>query len=758
MPPLTVSIPSPPATDRQSRERRTLPTKVETAAETVAAALLAGLFLWRGLMRGWQTLNTDFPNYYVAARLIREHFSLDRIYDWIWFQRIANHFGIEHQVVAFLGLTPFSALPIVPLAWLPVLAAKRVWLLINLVLLIALVRGLSRTTGLSARRSWIVALLAVIPLGNNFLLGQMHLLVLALLAAAYVSHMRGKQVLSGCCIAVASALKIYPLFFCLYFAVKKRWKALGAALICLAACMLLSYAIAGPAATHLFLTQQLPRLLQGESQEPFLTSVASPSALLHRLFLFEPGLNPHPLVRYSPIWSPLLFASLLSLVQAVLTGMTLSRLRVGFKADERETLEWSSLLCLLLVLSSAPATYHFVVLIGAAVPTVAALRRLRRYKSIVVFLFLYVIVCNLTVIGGQTERVSITTPLHYVKLWAGVALLVFYALVLSSLQARREERPWWRRPRWQVAAALVCGLWAVGFASAWRHQRGLCADCDRRIPLADNAYLRTAPVETSDGLAYVAMLSDGYHVMLEAAPLAGKPSDADELSFAAAQSAFRRDALWVERAAAGGARIFRAADAASGASPCAVAGEEPALSANGSVLAFLREDRGRGSLWFTHPQDCSGPANAARVTPADYDVRTLTAEPGDGLPGGRFLFSAVDRGREKIFQWTPGQPPRLLIDDGGDLDAPAARPDAPSARPDGRLAARKLIAGRWQLVLVDPASGTEKQLTFADCNAYAPSWRDAATLVYATDCERGLGLTALAWLRVPPATTFARAK
>src|SRR5271170_2741040 len=82
---------------------------------------LAFLLLWKGVLPGWKSLNTDFPNYYVAARLIREHYSLDRIYDWIWFQRAAERFGIQHQLVGFLGLTPFSALPIVPFSWLSVL-------------------------------------------------------------------------------------------------------------------------------------------------------------------------------------------------------------------------------------------------------------------------------------------------------------------------------------------------------------------------------------------------------------------------------------------------------------------------------------------------------------------------------------------------------------------------------------------------------------------------------------------------------------
>ena len=49
---------------------------------------------------------------------------------------------------------------------------------------------------------------------------------------------------------------------------------------------------------------------------------------------------------------------------------------------------------------------------------------------------------------------------------------------------------------------------------------------------------------------------------------------------------------------------------------------------------------------------------------------------------------------------------------------------------------------------MDLANRQERQLTFGDCNAFAPAWMNETTIVYATDCERGLGLTALASINV----------
>lgn len=61
--------------------------------EILCLAFLACLFLRKGLLPGWHTLNTDFPNYYLVARFLREGYILDRIYDWVWLQRIKDHWG-----------------------------------------------------------------------------------------------------------------------------------------------------------------------------------------------------------------------------------------------------------------------------------------------------------------------------------------------------------------------------------------------------------------------------------------------------------------------------------------------------------------------------------------------------------------------------------------------------------------------------------------------------------------------------------------
>ena len=103
-------------------------TSILPALELACCALLAALLLWKGILPGWRTLHTDFPNYYLVARLLREGYTLDRIYE---LGLAATHQGplghLIQPLVGFAGLTPFSALPVVPFSFFSALLAKRLW-------------------------------------------------------------------------------------------------------------------------------------------------------------------------------------------------------------------------------------------------------------------------------------------------------------------------------------------------------------------------------------------------------------------------------------------------------------------------------------------------------------------------------------------------------------------------------------------------------------------------------------------------------
>ena len=89
---------------------------------------LAGIafVLFPAVRQGWTHVETDFPNYYTAAALARKHAPLRKFYDWTWFQRQMNYAGWEHQLGGYIPHSPLTMLPILPLAGLPPMTAKRV--------------------------------------------------------------------------------------------------------------------------------------------------------------------------------------------------------------------------------------------------------------------------------------------------------------------------------------------------------------------------------------------------------------------------------------------------------------------------------------------------------------------------------------------------------------------------------------------------------------------------------------------------------
>ncbi len=63
------------------------------------------MFGGRALPRAWQQLNTDFPNYYVTAHLLREGYNTNRVYEWIWLQRQKDRMGIKPSDPACCGFS-----------------------------------------------------------------------------------------------------------------------------------------------------------------------------------------------------------------------------------------------------------------------------------------------------------------------------------------------------------------------------------------------------------------------------------------------------------------------------------------------------------------------------------------------------------------------------------------------------------------------------------------------------------------------------
>jgi len=189
----------------------------------LAAVVGLVVVLSTALRTGWTRISTDFPNYYTAAVAVRHHDPLPNIYDWTWFARQMSYAGIENQLGGYVPQSPATMLPMVPIAGFPPLTAKRIWLVLNLILLPVVIGILARMTGVRWEYLAVLLLCGYRSLMTNFVYGQYYIFLLFLLTLTLYSFARNRDGLSGFFSGATFALKLYPGPLLIYFAAKRAW-------------------------------------------------------------------------------------------------------------------------------------------------------------------------------------------------------------------------------------------------------------------------------------------------------------------------------------------------------------------------------------------------------------------------------------------------------------------------------------------------------------------------------------------------------
>jgi Glycosyltransferase family 87 len=449
-----------------------------TLIERCLAAFALLFFLASAFRGGWRDLNTDFPNYYTAAVLVRQGQPLHNYYDWTWFQRQMGYAGVDHQLGNYNPHTPLTMLPLIPLTRLAPLPAKHVWLICNLFFLSITVWLLSSMTRISVERVWLMAFCGYFSLRTNFLFGQYYVFLLFLLTFAFYCLDRKKDVESGLLAGLAFGLKLYGGPFLLYFIFKSKWKA---ALGMMAAVILL-----GAVAVTLFgwndivyyATQIFPRSLESGAIDPYNPGVSTFSTMLRHWFVREPELNPRPL------WeAPWLFFFLRTFVS--LTVILLLSLGVALKpSTDRRDFAWFVIAVVLL--STNAASYTFILLL---LPLVLLLEDSPPWLRV-----FYV-----------GSYILLTAPLGFLWLFPKVWLLVVLFAMLGWEHWRRVSR------KWLIGVTVLAGL--IAFFDARQHTRAYAMEPGQRfehVALQEGAIFSSYPTVSRAGIFYQSIGEDRY--------------------------------------------------------------------------------------------------------------------------------------------------------------------------------------------------------------------------------------------------------
>ena len=321
--------------------------------------VLAPFVLGRGVLPALRVIDSDFPNYYVAARIVRDGKDPAKLYDDDWFQAKIYDNGIR-QRGKFSPFPPPTALLFLPLTGFSPLAALRVVTLLNLAMLGAAVLLVSWTCGFSAIESAAFVLLSGVGLINCLRLGQLYIGVSVLMLLGIYLLARGREGWGGACLALPVPFKYFPAIFIAYLGIRGRWKVVISSAFVLAGICGASVAILGWPVHAEFLMSVLPNHIQSNlsQQDPFSVAFQSFDSLLRRPFVVDPARNPHPAADAYRIY--LVLKPILILVLAALAGLGVCR--VERRGGSARNLSISLLGILGLLVAPATATYHFVLL------------------------------------------------------------------------------------------------------------------------------------------------------------------------------------------------------------------------------------------------------------------------------------------------------------------------------------------------------------------------------------------------------------
>src|SRR5260370_26487339 len=217
----------------------------------------------------------------------------------------------------------------------------------------------------------------------------------------------------------------------------------------------------------------LPRTLEGNSVDPYNLLTATPNMLLHRLFLREAELNPHPVFE-----APWLFFFMRTAMQLGL--VVFAALGVAWKTDpdRRRDLAW--FLILLVLISTSTATHTYILLFA---PVAVLLRGASLHKTF--YLFASYSMLNL-----------FPPPALFLEIWA--LLLLFFVVGYDYLRAIEM--------RWAMAALAAVVL--ISAMDAQRRLKDYEAEPARRyqeIAVGPGALFSGYPVVTRCGIFYQGM-------------------------------------------------------------------------------------------------------------------------------------------------------------------------------------------------------------------------------------------------------------
>ena len=328
----------------------------------VLFAALAALLAARGVVPAMSKIDSDFPGYFTAAKIVADGGPVERLYDDVWFQQqVYRYVPGSESVGKFSPFPPPTAFLLLPLARMQPLNALRVVTVVSALCLAGSIVLLARILSWTFVESGVFILLSGYAVINTLRFGQPYIAVSLSCIAGYYAYLKNRPVLAGMCFGLFLPFKYFPAVILIYFAFRKDWKVvLGGGLV-VTSIALVSVGVLGWKIHEIFLSSVFGNHLVGmlSEQDPFTASFQSFDSLFRRLFVYDTALNPRPWFVFPPLQMiGVLVVKASIMLAAIATLIKLARSGIATAAAPSIGI----LGILTLLEAPATATYHFVLL------------------------------------------------------------------------------------------------------------------------------------------------------------------------------------------------------------------------------------------------------------------------------------------------------------------------------------------------------------------------------------------------------------
>lgn len=391
-------------------------------APLLAIALTIALFT-KGIVPAMSRLNTDFPNYLTAARIVADGGPTNRLYDTPWFQEQMRRYGIGVPSEGkFAPFPPPTALLLIPLARFQPLDALRIMTLASLACLSGSIFLLSKVLSWRTVDAAIFVLLSGYAILNGLRFGQPYIVASFCCILGYYGYLKRRPWLAGISFGLFAPIKYFALPLLIYFAARRQYRLVVGAAVTILTIVLASIALLGwPLHADFLAILGRHLIARLDMQDPFTASFQSFDTLFRRLFIFDARANPVPFLAMPGLATLGVAVTKVSLVSVAIVALV----RLAREAAAGVAPSVAIIGILTLLVAPATATYHFALLwlpVGLAVgfalrsgAAVCAYFMLGAYALIGVFPY------RLTAAFEGRGGLSI---LAYPRLWLLLALFI----------------------------------------------------------------------------------------------------------------------------------------------------------------------------------------------------------------------------------------------------------------------------------------------------------------------------------------------